>query len=802
MARFDLTDFEWSVIQPLLPNTHFACTTINTCNKPLTTVSANGWTTNYTWNSNGTLSKVQLPTTGTAGKPETDYGYTGYTGADQNTFQLLTSKVQYVTRSPSVTKTETDYAYNASNHYVPQTVTVDPTGLDLITTLTYNAQGDVTSVKGPRTDIDTTSYFTYDLDRRNLLAIGPDPDGTTTGNPRVAMLKTYDDAGHLLETDRGTANTTTGSDFTLNNWVKETYDPDFNKTLETTGTGTGGSATTTTAVQFTYDGANRALCTARRMNPTQYGTWPSDACTLGPAGNYGPDRITETIYDAAGEVRQEVQAFGTSIQQVYATHKFELDGKEIVTADSDAGIPIGVSYADALNATSSAAHQTNYAHDGFDRLIATTYADDTTDRITSYDNDGNILTKANRSSQSITYTYDKSDRMTTKAIPAASSIPANTVTWTYNLVNEVTNLSDTNGNVLANTYDLSGRQLTTSQTLPGMASAGAQTITYAYDNGSGDKADRSKVAWPDGYFVSYGYDAASHMTSATDSDGTVLATRTYDNLGRPATTQYPFANDNTGYTWSAEDDMLTLANNLAGGATNDVTYTNTFTPAHQINSATISNAAFKYTVSKNGTDSYAAPNGLNQYTSVTPAGGSAPPANGQDCLGHAQAISYDCSGNLTSDGTLTLAYDPENRLMTVSKTGMSAAYLYDPLGRLTTKTVSGTVTNFLHNGETEIAEFDASGNVQRRFVPGPVINQPIAMLTCTGSGCAGTAATKTMFHYDKLGSVVSMSNASNGQLASNGGPFLYDAYGNCTLGGITVLRCGNAVPPHGTAARS
>ena len=249
---------------------------------------------------------------------------------------------------------------------------------------------------------------------------------------------------------------------------------------------------------------------------------------------------------------------------------------------------------------------------------------------------------------------------------------------------------------------MGGRQLTAAQTLPGMT-GGARTVTTTYDNGSGDKVDRSKITWPDGYFVSYGYDGAGHMSSATDSDGTALATRTYDNLGRPATQQYPFANDNIAWSWTAEDDMLTLVNNLAGGATNDVTYTNTFTPAHQINSATISNAAFKYTVSNTGSDSYVAPNGLNQYTSVTPAGGSAPPANGTDCTGHAEAISYDCAGNLTGDGTLTLTYDPENRLMKVSKTGMTASYLYDPLGRRTTKTVSGTVTNFLHDGDTEIA---------------------------------------------------------------------------------------------------
>ena len=47
-----------------------------------------------------------------------------------------------------------------------------------------------------------------------------------------------------------------------------------------------------------------------------------------------------------------------------------------------------------------------------------------------------------------------------------------------------------------------------------------------------------------------------------------------------------------------------------------------------------------------------------------------------------------------------------------------------------------------------------------------------------------------MFHVDKLGSVVAMSNAGNGQLATNGGPFLYDAYGNCTSGGSPCSTAG------------
>ncbi len=152
-----------------------------------------------------------------------------------------------------------------------------------------------------------------------------------------------------------------------------------------------------------------------------------------------------------------------------------------------------------------------------------------------------------------------------------------------------------------------------------------------------------------------------------------------------------------------------------------MSFTNTFTPAHQWNSSNVSNAAYKYSPPTSGTDAYT-PDvaGLNQYGAITPAGGSA------------QTISYDTRGNLTSDGVLTLIYDPENRLMTASKTGMTSAYLYDPLGRRTTKTVSGTVTNFLHDGDMEVAEYDGAGTLIRRFVPSTNIDEPIAMVTAAG----------------------------------------------------------------------
>jgi RHS repeat-associated protein len=192
----------------------------------------------------------------------------------------------------------------------------------------------------------------------------------------------------------------------------------------------------------------------------------------------------------------------------------------------------------------------------------------------------------------------------------------------------------------------------------------------------------------------------------------------------------------------------------------------------------ISNGAFQYYPSSAGTTTYA-PNGLNQYATVAPPGGSA------------TAISYDPNGNLTGDGTYTYSYDPENRLTAASMTGMSASYLYDPDGRRREKIVTGGsyagTTQFLDAGDDEIADYDGSGNLLHRYIPGDGVDQPIAEVDPSDN--------KTYFHQDKTGSVVAMSNASGVQTE---GPYTYDPYGNCTTGGTA---CSGGVPYKYTGQR-
>ena len=119
--------------------------------------------------------------------------------------------------------------------------------------------------------------------------------------------------------------------------------------------------------------------------------------------------------------------------------------------------------------------------------------------------------------------------------------------------------------------------------------------------------------------------------------------------------------------------------------------------------------------------------------------------------------------------------------------GERGLYAYDPLGRRTHKSGTGvTETYFLDDGDDEIAEYSSTGTLTRRFVPGPAINEPIAMVTVS-SGLA------EYYHTDHHGSVVATSRGDNGNIRQ--GPVLYDAYGNCFVGAAACTTLGATANP-------
>ena len=121
-----------------------------------------------------------------------------------------------------------------------------------------------------------------------------------------------------------------------------------------------------------------------------------------------------------------------------------------------------------------------------------------------------------------------------------------------------------------------------------------------------------------------------------------------------------------------------------------------YNPAGQIVSRSLSNSAYAYTPGS-GTTTYAN-NGKNQVTAVS-----------------GNAVSYDGRQNITGvPGQGGYGYNGSNELTSATVGGTTTGLSYDPAGRL----YQTGSTRFLYDGEQVVGEYDTSGGLLRRYVPG------------------------------------------------------------------------------------
>ena len=478
------------------------------------------------------------------------------------------------------------------------------------------------------------------------------------------------------------------------------------------------------------------------MNPATFASPPSDACTLGTAGSYGPDRITQNTYDAAGRLTQAVQALGTSVQRTYATYTYSNNGKQLSVKDANGNL-------------------TGYAYDGFDRLITTTFPSTTLGAGTTnandhesyaYDYNGNRTSLSRRNGQTLTFTYDALNRQIRKDVPGASSVYTK-----YDATGAVLSVTfaSLTGTGTYYAYDGLGRQ--TSETTSG------KTVSFQYDlNGN-----RTRVTWPDGFYAGYVYDALDRVTAVNENGATsgvgVLAIYSYDSRGR----RTGLARGNTTTTtWSYDNlDRLTgLSHDLAGTAY-DQSSTFTFSPASQLTSKTETNTVYLWTNYPSGTASTW--DGLNRDAAVAAMN---PPTCPTATL--PTNAGYDCNGNQLQDasGVRHFTYDAESRLLTTSGLSTNLSLSYDPMGRLQQTQASGgstATTLFLYEGSRLIAEYDTSGNVLQRYVHGSGVDEPIVWYEGSGT------TTRHFLHTDRQGSVIALSDSSGAETAT----YAYGPYG-------------------------
>jgi RHS repeat-associated protein len=718
-----------------------SCSNPITCNRPTTTTDERGNVTDYAWNAtHGGLESITSPApTGGADRPQTRIAYAGQTAYYKNSSGVIVAAPSSITlpistsacasgTGPSCShpdresrSTITYGATGVANNLLPtSTTSSDGTGgLAATNTMTWTPNGDLETMVGPMGSADMTRYR-YDAGRRPLGAVGPDPDGGGALLHRAERI-TYDARGLISLVEQGTTSGYTDGDwagFSTLQRQAAAYD-DWRRPVISAAQDASGN--TLALTQVGYDAAGRAECSAIRMNPGAFPGLPgsTNACTQTALGSYGPDRISQVIYDQAGRPVSAISGVGSG-STITESVTYTANGQPRLLTDGNGNI-------------------SQYSYDGFDRPEVLNYplpggggASPTDYEQYGYDAASNIVWSRNRAGQTFTATYDALNRRTALNAPAGTP----SIAYSYDLLNQMT-VASNGSQTLTQEWDALGR-LTKAWGGPA-----ANPVIYAYDAAS----RRTRTTWPDGYFADYDWNLGDDLTGVRENGATsgpgVLAAYGYDNLGRRTVA----IRGNGVWSSYGYDGISRLAwmNNDPYDTPQDVAWNYSYNPAGQIVTRSVSNSAYVYT-SAAGATAYAN-NGLNQVTAINGAG-----------TGH------DANQNLTSALGLSFSFNALNQMTAANPGWGTATFNYDPLGRMNEST-GGATLRYLYDGQQMIGEYDTSGNLVHRYVPGAGLDDVVTSYDALGN--------RTWLLADERGSVVSLADGSGTVTTIN----KYDEYG-------------------------
>ena len=282
---------------------------------------------------------------------------------------------------------------------------------------------------------------------------------------------------------------------------------------------------------------------------------------------------TQNLYDAAGNLIQQIDANGNSLFTYYDKngHKTaQVDQSKYLTTwllDTEGNVLTETRYANAVTGTVTSAS------------VPSVVADSVNDRISTftYDRAGRRLTETRKNVQVGTVT---SNNIATASVDA-------TITYTYNGLGEVLTKAEATGDTTTYGYDAAGRQTSvTGQSFTDFNNAtvqqqlvtsydglnnvsrtvqnGTRATTYSY--GAGGRL--TTMTDPTGFATSYYYDADGRLTATTysrlKSDGTSVSeakSTSYDLAGR-ITAQRSFSWNGT--VWVSSGDTSEMFYNVYG----------------------------------------------------------------------------------------------------------------------------------------------------------------------------------------------------------------------------------------------
>ncbi len=735
-----------------------SCANPRTCNRPNWTRDAKNNQTDYTYDAtHGGILTVTSPADVSGVRPQTRYGYTSLQAYYYSGGSIVASG-QAVYRMTSVASCRTLASCTGSTderkttiYYGPQTSGVgnnlhalsvtsalgDGT-LAAASTISYDAMGNVVTVDGPQSGTADQVMLAYNLDRQTLWQIMPDPDG---GGPALfsAVKYTYRTDGQIDYVQLGTvtAQSLSGmSSFSELQRQASSYDSYYRPIRQVLSSG----GTAYEVTDKLYDAAGRVLCSMQRMDSGNWTSLPSSCSPTQTAGPNGPDRVAYNNYDALSRVWKVTAAYGTADAADEKIATFTGNGKLATLTDAESNL-------------------TTYEYDGQDRLVKRRFPvttkgaaqSSTTDyEQVSYDANGNVATFRTRMAETIQLTYDNLNRLVIKVVPERSGLAGThtrDVYFGYDLLGDMTyaRFDSTSGEGITSAFNALGQMTSATNNMDSTS----RTLSYIYDVAG----SVTQITHPDGNYFTYSRNAGGALDQINLNATTPLLKPLLDTQGRPnrldrwrtASSDW-LARSTVGYDSVSRVASLDTDVN---GTTYDTTTTFTYNPAGQIANTARNNDSYAWNGQANANLAYA-PDGLNRYTGAS--------------------FTYDANGNLASDSANTFVYDVENRLVTRSG-AVNATLRYDPLGRLYEVVSGSTTRRFLYDGSDLVAEYNATGTLQRRYVHS-LAGGDAPRVWFEGSGVADTA--RRNLYADERGSIVAVTDSAGGVLNLNA----YDEYGN------------------------
>jgi RHS repeat-associated protein len=622
------------------------------------------------------------------------------------TYDPVTNRVATISR-PSVanpgqqTVTTMDYDTHGNLLTRQQSGFSGTIAITATTQYTYNTYGQITTIDGPRTDVNDTVSFAYY------------PNEAAAGNNRSNLHTVTDALGH----------TTTFSAYNAFGQAETVTDPNGIVTTRAyNGSGLVTAATTaglTTAYAYNTAGQLQTL-TLPGSQVITYAYTPAGQ-VAGITDSQG-NAISYT-YDSEGRrTSEEVHDPQNSLTR-YANYGYDNYGRM-----NKVTLPVNVDetseydlVGNLVKTVGATAMQTGYQYDALNRLLAVTEAGAATAGY-AYDGHDNITQVTDAKSKTTSFTYDDFGRRVSRTAPDTGLSG-----YGYDQAGNLVSASDAKGQTTSFTYDAMNRPV--SQSYSGTGG----DILFAYDQGA---------------------HAVGHLSQITDREGTDAFA--YDSTGRIATeTRVIGATSHSiGYSWDAATGELagmTYPSGLnlsyardGGGRISGINLNGaplvsavSHLPFGPLKTATLGSVdltrsydqrynvnrikagSFDYTYTR---DNGGHVTGIAGIQTPTTSGDtinySYNPANNQLTTAAPKSYSYDATGNMIADGTFTFSYDGLNRLVKVEKQGATVAtYGYDASNRRIRKTVGAVTTYYLYDLNNQlIAETLVDGTVLREYI--------------------------------------------------------------------------------------